>query len=131
MTAIPTMMRAVAIDRFGGPDVYRGCRRLGRRHPGRVGQRGSRRVPRPPRPSATLKPPAISASLASVMSLRARSSGGLAVMWSRIDFSSISPSSFVNAWMHSCSPLVIGKSCGSIMSRPFAFAVASPRSSRS
>jgi hypothetical protein len=46
MTAIPTMMRAVAIDRFGGPDVYRGCRRLGRRHPGRVGQRGFRRVPR-------------------------------------------------------------------------------------
>jgi hypothetical protein len=44
---------------------------------------------------------------------------------------SISSSISRNLWMLSCNPLVIGKSCGAMTSRPFAFAVATARIIRS
>jgi len=46
-------------------------------------------------------------------------------------FSSICSSIFRKSWILSCSPLVMGGSKGSMMTRPFAFAAACPRRSRS
>jgi ABC-type lipoprotein export system ATPase subunit len=91
------------------------------------------------RASATLSPPTMVGSWACVSSTANRSSGGHAASRSRTGCSSVSCSRSLKSWMLSWRPLVMlswrplvmGRSEGSMMSRPFAFAVAWPMMSRS
>ncbi|MCK2218159.1 hypothetical protein MF672_030865 [Actinomadura sp. ATCC 31491] len=81
--------------------------------------------------SATESPPATTGSRASASSLSDRSSGGSAVRSARIDARSSSSSRSWKSCMLSCSPLVMGRSQGWMMSRPFDFAAASATTSMS